>query len=63
MPPTRPLTVALLASAGAALLIVMVVKGFGVARLRLVTTGVLVVLMLFLYGVGPVFGIPAMRGD
>jgi hypothetical protein len=31
-----------------------------VARLRLATSGVLVVLMLFLYGVGPFFGIPAV---
>ena len=60
MPPTRALVVALLASAGAALLIVVVVKGFGVARLRLATTGVLVVLVFFLYGAGPVFGVPAI---
>jgi 4-amino-4-deoxy-L-arabinose transferase-like glycosyltransferase len=60
MPPVRALLVALAASCGAALLILVVVKGFGVARLRLVTTGVLVVLVLFLYGIGPVFGIPAI---
>jgi 4-amino-4-deoxy-L-arabinose transferase-like glycosyltransferase len=60
MPPTRALVVALLASAGAALLIVVVVKGYGVARLRLATMGVLVVLMLFLYGVGPFYLIPAI---
>ena len=58
MPPARALVVALFAAAGAALLIVVVVKGFGVARLRLATFGVLVVLMFFLYGVGPFFGIP-----
>ena len=50
----------LLAACGAALLILIVVKGFGVARLRLVTSGVLVVLVLFLYGVGPFFGVPAI---
>ena len=60
MPPGRALAVTLLASGGAALLIVVVVKGYGVARLRLATTGVLVVLMFFLYGVGPFFGIPAI---
>ena len=38
----------------------MVVKGFGVARLRLATSGILVVLVFFLYGVGPFFGIPAI---
>jgi hypothetical protein len=58
LPPTRVLVVGLLASAGAALLIVIVVKGFGVARLRLATMGVLIVLVFFLYGVGPFFGIP-----
>jgi len=32
-----------------------------VARLRLVTTAVLAVLVLFLYGVGPFFGIPEVH--
>jgi 4-amino-4-deoxy-L-arabinose transferase-like glycosyltransferase len=58
IPPTKALAVALLAAAGAALLILIVTNGFGVARLRMVTCGVLVVLMIFLYGVGPFFGIP-----
>jgi hypothetical protein len=60
LPPLRALAIAGLAAAGAALLILIVVKGYGVARLRLVTTGILVVLVLFLYGVGPFFGIPAV---
>jgi 4-amino-4-deoxy-L-arabinose transferase-like glycosyltransferase len=60
LPPTRALVVALLASAGASLLIIVVVKGYGVARLRLATMGVLVVLMFFLYGVGPFYPIPAI---
>lgn len=58
MPPAHAITAAALAAIGAALLILIVVNGFGVARLRLATTAVLVVLMLFLYGVGPFFGIP-----
>jgi hypothetical protein len=58
MPPVNALLVALLAAAGATLLILIVTKGFGVAKLRLVTCGVLVVLSIFLYGVGPFFGIP-----
>ncbi|HEY3706194.1 MAG TPA: glycosyltransferase family 39 protein [Terracidiphilus sp.] len=62
LPPARPLGVAVVAAAGAALLIVIVVHGYGVARLRLVTSLVLMVLMLFIYGVGPVFGIPAIDG-
>jgi 4-amino-4-deoxy-L-arabinose transferase-like glycosyltransferase len=60
MPPPQAVVVALTASTGAALLILVVVKGFGVIRLRVATTGVLVVLVLFLYGVGPFFGIPAI---
>ncbi|MGD0547634.1 MAG: glycosyltransferase family 39 protein [Terracidiphilus sp.] len=60
MPPLRALLVALAASTGAALLILVVVKGFGLARLRLVTTGVLVVLVLFTMGVGPFLGLPAI---
>ena len=60
MPPLQALLAAALASIGAALLILVVVHGFGVARLRLATTGILIVLMCFLYGVGPFFGIPAV---
>jgi 4-amino-4-deoxy-L-arabinose transferase-like glycosyltransferase len=61
MPPWPALTVALLASFGAALLIIVVVKGFGLARLRLATSAVLIVLVFYLYGVGPVLGIPEVR--
>ncbi|HVZ82942.1 MAG TPA: glycosyltransferase family 39 protein, partial [Terracidiphilus sp.] len=57
MPPAHALIAALLASTGAVLLILVVVHGFGVARLRLATTGILAVLMFFLYGIGPFFGI------
>jgi hypothetical protein len=60
MPPTQALFVAVLASAGAALLIVVAVNGYGVARLRLATTAVLAVLVLFLYGVGPVLWVPGI---
>jgi 4-amino-4-deoxy-L-arabinose transferase-like glycosyltransferase len=58
VPPKDELAAAVLASFGSSLLILVVVKGFGVARLRLATTLVLAVLVLFLYGVGPFFGIP-----
>jgi hypothetical protein len=60
MPPAHALVAVVLAAAGATLLILIVVNGFGVARLRVVTAGVLVVLLLFLYGVGPFFGIPGV---
>ena len=61
MPPTHALAAALLAAVGAVLLILIVVNGFGVVKLRLVTTCVLVVLVLFLYGVGPFFGIGEVK--
>lgn len=57
MPPSNALIAALLAGTGAILLILIVTKGFGVPRLRVATCSVLVLLLLFLYGVGPVFGI------
>ena len=60
MPPTRAAVAAGVAATGAALLILIVTTVFGVARMRLVTSCVLVVLMLFLYGVGPFFGIPGI---
>jgi 4-amino-4-deoxy-L-arabinose transferase-like glycosyltransferase len=60
MPPLKALAMAVLAAAGATLLILIVVKGFGVVRLRLVTSGVLIVLVFFLYGVGPFCAIPAV---
>jgi 4-amino-4-deoxy-L-arabinose transferase-like glycosyltransferase len=57
-PPMNALLVSLVSAAGATFLILIVIKGFGLARLRLVTCAVMVVLVLFLYGVGPFFGIP-----
>jgi len=61
MPPVRALGAAMLAAVGAAFLILVVTRGFGVARLRHATCWILVVLVLFLYGVGPFFGIPAIN--
>ncbi|HEV2132706.1 MAG TPA: glycosyltransferase family 39 protein [Terracidiphilus sp.] len=60
MPPLNALVAALLAAVGAALLIVIVNSVFGVMHLRLATSCVLVVLMLFIYGFGPFVGIPAV---
>src|SRR6185437_8284349 len=60
MPPGRVWGAAGAAAVGAALLILIVTNAFGIHRLRLVTCSVLVVLMLFLYGVGPFFGAPAI---
>src|SRR6202008_3168789 len=63
MPPAHALAAALLASIGAVLLILVVVQGFGVARLRLATCGILMVLVFFLYGIGPFFGVPAIQSS
>ena len=60
MPPTRAVVAAAAAALGAALFILVVTKAFGLAHLRLATCSVLVVLLLYLYGVGPVFGIPGI---
>jgi 4-amino-4-deoxy-L-arabinose transferase-like glycosyltransferase len=63
MPPAQAMVAALVAGTGATLLILVVTRGFGVTRLRLATSAVLVVLLLFLYGVGPVFGIPEVTAS
>jgi 4-amino-4-deoxy-L-arabinose transferase-like glycosyltransferase len=60
VPPNHAIAAASLAALGATLLILVVTKGFGVARLRLATCWILVVLVLFVYGVGPVFGLPGI---
>ncbi|MGA3031679.1 MAG: glycosyltransferase family 39 protein [Terracidiphilus sp.] len=60
MPPPHAAGAAALAGIGAGLLILIVTKGFGVARLRSATCWILVVLVFFLYGVGPFFGVPAI---
>ncbi len=62
-PPSRALVSAMMTASGVAMLILVVVYSFGVARLRLATTSALVILVLFLYGVGPFFGIPALAAS
>lgn len=63
MPPARAMIAAGLSALGAALLILVVTKGFGIARLRLATIAIEVVLLLFLYGVGPFFGVPEVAAS
>jgi hypothetical protein len=58
MPPVPAIAAATLAATGAGLLILIVTRGFGVAWLRPATCWILVVLVLFIYGMGPFFGIP-----
>jgi hypothetical protein len=60
MPPTRIMISAILTGIGTVVLILVVVGRFGVERLRIATMVPLVVLLFFLFGVGPFFGIPAI---
>jgi len=59
-PPTGILVSAFSSGLAAALLILVVVARFGVSRLRLVTMVPLVIMLLFIFGVGPFFGLPAL---
>jgi 4-amino-4-deoxy-L-arabinose transferase-like glycosyltransferase len=60
-PPTNAVAVAAICALSAMALILLVVQRWGVERLRLVTCSITVLLLLFLYGVGPLFGIPGVR--
>ena len=60
-PPAAAITVAGLSALSSVVLILLVVQRWGVSRLRLATCGILVILLLFLYGVGPVLGIPGIQ--
>ena len=59
-PPVSILLPAVSSGLAAALLILVVVARFGVARLRTATMVPLVVMLLFIFGVGPFFGLPAI---
>ncbi len=59
-PPMSAVLAALVAAWGAAALVLIVVKFYGLAWLRLATSAVLVVLMLFLYGIGPFWFVPGI---
>ncbi|WP_263351445.1 ArnT family glycosyltransferase [Acidicapsa acidisoli] len=60
MPPSHAAVVAGISALSAAVLILLVVQRWGVRRLRTATCAVMVVLLLFMYGVGPFFGIPGV---
>jgi 4-amino-4-deoxy-L-arabinose transferase-like glycosyltransferase len=59
-PPARVAIAAAMSGLGAAMLILFAVASFGIARLRAATMVPLVVILVFIFGVGPVFGIPAI---
>jgi 4-amino-4-deoxy-L-arabinose transferase-like glycosyltransferase len=59
-PPASILFAAISSAVAAAILILIVVGRFGVKRMRLVTMVPLVIMLLFIFGVGPFFGLPAL---
>ncbi len=62
-PPVRIAVAAAMAGLGAALLILITVARFGLGRIRTATLVPLIVLLLFIFGAGPVFGVPALPGS
>ncbi len=60
IPPASILFSAGLSGAASVLLILVIVARFGVARLRLATIIPMVMMLFFVFGVGPFFGIPAI---
>ena len=62
-PPARIALAASMAGLGSAGLILIVVLRFGLIRLRTATLVPLLIMLLFIFGVGPVFGIPALPGS
>jgi 4-amino-4-deoxy-L-arabinose transferase-like glycosyltransferase len=60
-PPARTAIAAAMSGLGAGMLILVTVARFGINRLRTATMVPLVVLLVFIFGVGPVFGIPAVQ--
>jgi 4-amino-4-deoxy-L-arabinose transferase-like glycosyltransferase len=60
MPPVRIIVSGVVTGLATIMLILVVVGRFGVKRLRGVTMVPLVVLVFFLFGVGPFFGLPAI---
>jgi len=63
MPPPHAAVIAGVSALSASVLILLVVQLWGVARLRVATCSVMVVLLLFLYGVGPFFWIPGIAAS
>ncbi len=61
--PSRAVLAAGMSGIAAAMLIVVVVARFGVVRLRAATLVPLVMLLLFIFGLGPVFGIPPLAAS
>jgi 4-amino-4-deoxy-L-arabinose transferase-like glycosyltransferase len=63
LPPIPAIAAASLTGVGAAMLILVVVTRFGIKRLRIATLVPIVMLLFFLLGVGPFFGIGPLPGS
>jgi 4-amino-4-deoxy-L-arabinose transferase-like glycosyltransferase len=61
--PHRAIAAAGMSGLAAVMLILVVVTRFGVGRLRAATLVPMVMLLLFIFGLGPVFGIPALASS
>jgi hypothetical protein len=61
MPPMRVLISAIITGIATIMLILVIVGRFGVKRLRIATMVPLMVLVFFLFGAGPFFGLPAIQ--
>lgn len=61
IPPVRVTASAILTGIATVVLILVAVGRFGVKRLRIATMIPLVILVFFLFGVGPFFGLPGIR--
>lgn len=62
MPPARAIIPALIIGMAFAVLILIAVARFGVRRLRIATMLPMVILLLFIFGIGPVFGVGNFPG-
>jgi 4-amino-4-deoxy-L-arabinose transferase-like glycosyltransferase len=63
LPPANALVAAGLTGVAAAMLILVAVARFGLKRLRIATLAPIVMLLFFLLGVGPVFGVGPLPGS
>ncbi len=62
LPPTIAIVAGSITGFAAAVFILITVYRFGLKRLRIATMTPMVIMLFFLFGVGPFFGIPAMAG-
>jgi 4-amino-4-deoxy-L-arabinose transferase-like glycosyltransferase len=62
IPPTVAIIAGGMTGFAAAIFILITVYRFGLKRLRIATMTPMVIMLLFLFGVGPFFGIPALAG-